>query len=50
MVFRVVMPEAHVCVAQVVVMVGVGPRAILSAAVASVPELADDEFGGDLLA
>ena len=44
------MSEAQICVAQRVVMVGVGPRAILSAAVASVPELADDEFGGDLLA
>lgn len=44
------MSEAHVCVAQGVIMVGVSPRAIVSAAVASVPELADDEFGGDLLA
>ena len=44
------MPEAHVGVAQGLVMVSVSPWAVVGAAVASVPVLADDELGGDLFA
>ena len=44
------MSEAHVSEAQRFILVGVGPRAVVRAAIASMPVFADDELGGDLFA
>lgn len=42
--------ETHVCESQLRVFVCVSPGAVVVFAVASIPALAYDEFGGDLLA